>query len=88
MPHKVKTEWFSEMTALQEQIAAAHSASMVGSVRRALIEGEGEGYLEARLSENIVVRVEGEKSLIGKFAEVEITGARSWVLTGRVKNVL
>lgn len=88
VPHKVKTEWFSEMTALQEQIAAAHSASMVGSVRRALIEGEGEGYLEARLSENIVVRVEGEKSLIGKFAEVEITGARSWVLTGRVKNVL
>jgi hypothetical protein len=35
-----------------------------------------------------VVRVEGEKSLIGKFAEVEITGARSRVLTGRVKNEL
>ncbi len=88
VPHEVKTQWFREMTTLQEEIAAAHSASMVGTVRRALIEDAGDGFLEARLSENIVVRVEGDRSLIGNFAMVEITGARSWILTGKILNTL
>ena len=88
VPMEEKTAWFQEMTRLQEEIAAAQSASMVGTTRRALLENAGEGFLEARLSENIVVRVDGDPSLIGQVATVEITGARSWILTGRIKEVL
>ena len=44
--------------------------------------------LEARLPENIVIRVEGDPALVGRRADVEITGARSWVLNGRITNVL
>lgn len=88
VPIEEKTAWFREMTRLQEEIAAAQSASMVGSTRRALIENAGEGFLEARLSENIVVRVDGGPDMIGKIAMVEITGARSWILTGEITEVL
>jgi len=88
VPMEEKTAWFKEMTDLQEEIAAAHSASMVGKTRRALIEGAGDGFLEARLSENIVVRVEGGPDAVGRFAMVEITGARSWILTGRITEIL
>ena len=44
VPMEEKTAWFKEMTDLQEEIAAAHSASMVGKTRRALIEGAGDGF--------------------------------------------
>ena len=69
-------------------MAAAQSAAMVGQTRRALIETAADGYLEARLPENTVVRVEGDSALVGSRAVVEITGARSWILLGRIREVL
>ena len=88
VPAEEKSAWFREMTAAQEEIAAAQSAAMVGQTRRALIETAENGYLEARLPENIVVRVEGDPALVGRRAEVEITGARSWILLGKIAEVL
>lgn len=88
IPLEQKTEWFKEMLKAQENIAAAYSAKMVGTTARALIEGAGQGFLEARLSENSVVRVDGDRSLIGRWAMVEITGAGNWVLTGRIVSVI
>ncbi len=87
IPAQEKSAWFQEMTAVQEEVAAKQSAAMVGSVRTALIESAGESFLEARLPENIVVRVEGDESLIGKRARVEITDARSWILLGRILDI-
>lgn len=83
-----KSAWFKELTALQEEIAAGRSAAMVGLTRPALIEEEAGGILEARLPENLVVRVPGAPALVGRKAEVEITGARSWVLEGRITKML
>ena len=60
---------------------------MVGTTKRALIESEGNGFLEARLQENSIVRVQGDPSLIGRYAAVRITGARSFVLTGEIETV-
>ena len=79
-----KAAWFQEMTKLQEQIAAKQSAAMVGSVRDALIESAEGDYLEARLPENIVVRVPGDPSLTGQRVKVKITDARSWILFGEI----
>ncbi|HJD23761.1 MAG TPA: tRNA (N6-isopentenyl adenosine(37)-C2)-methylthiotransferase MiaB [Firmicutes bacterium] len=87
VPAQEKSAWFREMTAEQEKIAAAQSAAMVGQTRRALIEAAADGYLEARLPENIVVRVPGDPALVGRWADVEITAARSWILSGQIARV-
>ncbi|MDD3693386.1 MAG: tRNA (N6-isopentenyl adenosine(37)-C2)-methylthiotransferase MiaB [Oscillospiraceae bacterium] len=87
VPIEQKTEWFKEMMQVQEQIAAARSAQMVGTHSRALIENAGDEYLEARLSDNSVVRVQGDKSLVGRWALVEITSSGNWILNGRIVSV-
>ena len=83
---KEKSRWFAEMTALQEEISGERLATLVGSVRRTLIETDAGDYLEARLPDNAVVRVQGDPSLIGEYANVKITGARSFILTGEIIN--
>ncbi len=84
VPAAEKTAWLQELTALQETISAERLARLVGTRRRALIESAADGYLEARLPENSVVRVQGDNSLIGRYATIEITQARSWVMTGEI----
>ena len=83
---KEKSRWFAEMTALQEEISGERLATLVGSVKRTLIESDAGEYLEARLPDNAVVRVKGDATLIGQYANVKITGARSFILTGEIIN--
>ncbi len=80
-----KSAWFTEMTALQETLSAERLQALVGTEQRALLEAEGNGFLEARLSENSVVRVQGDPARIGEYVTVRITGARSFILTGEIK---
>ncbi len=83
-----KVAWFREMTALQETLSAKRTASMVGKSYKALIETQAGGFLEARLPDNIIVRVQGEESLLGRHAIVKITEAKSWILVGDIQEVL
>ena len=80
-----KSAWFSEMTALQESLSAERLQTVVGTTCRALIEMEGNGFLEARLPDNSIVRVQGDASLVGQYVRVRITGARSYILTGEIE---
>ncbi len=82
-----KTAWLKELTALQERISGERLAKLVGTTQRALLESAGDGYLEARLSENSVVRVPGDVSLIGRYATVRINDARSWIMNGEICSV-
>ncbi len=84
---ETKTAWLQELTALQEDISAERLAVLVGTTRRALLESACDGYLEARLADNSVVRVVGDEALIGKHAAVRITDARSWIMTGDIVSV-
>ncbi len=86
-PAETKTAWFAEMNKVQEEIAARRLAQMVGTQRRALIESEKDGFLEARLPENVVVRVQGDPQWIGHYAAVTVTSAQSWIADGRVDYV-
>ncbi|MBQ9414020.1 MAG: tRNA (N6-isopentenyl adenosine(37)-C2)-methylthiotransferase MiaB [Clostridia bacterium] len=79
-----KVQWFQEMTALQEQLSACRTAAMVGKTYPALIESSAGAFLEARLPDNTVVRVQGPDSLIGQHVDVMVTKAKSWVLTGEI----
>lgn len=84
---KEKSAWFQEMTALQERLSAGRMKAIVGQTRRALLEREENGVLEARLSDNIVVRVPGEGSAVGCWADVCITEARSWIVKGTIQKI-
>lgn len=83
-----KSKWFTEMTALQEELSGQRLAKLVGTVQKALIESDAGDYLEARLSENSVVRVQGTPDDIGKHALVRITAARSFILMGEIEQRL
>lgn len=86
-PAADKAAWFAEMNRVQEGIAARRLAAMVGTRRRALIESAGDGFLEARLPENVVVRVAGDPTLIGRYARIAITSAKSWIAEGEIESV-
>ena len=72
------------MTALQEEISAERLAKLVGTVHRTLVETDAGDYLEARLPDNAVVRVKADPALIGRYAYVKITAAKSYILEGDI----
>ncbi len=84
---EIKGQWLRELTALQEEMSALRLAPLVGTEQRALLESEGEGYVEARLADNSVVRVETDTSNIGRYARIRIDDARSWIMHGTVLTI-
>lgn len=87
IPAEEKTVWFQEMTALQERMSAARMQTMVGRTCRALLEKQENGVLEARFSDNMVVRVPGDPAAIGHWSDVRVTEARSWILNGEIEKI-
>lgn len=82
-----KSKWFKELCTAQEEIAGKRTASMVGKVYRVLVEpNEKEGYLTGRTGGNISIEFEGTDGLIGQFADIEITEAKTWILYGKMHN--
>lgn len=84
---ETKVAWLQELNKLQEAISGERLAKLVGTCQRALLESVGKGYLEARLPDNGVVRVAGEESWIGRYAEIMIEDARSWVMHGHISHL-
>ncbi|MDE3011324.1 MAG: tRNA (N6-isopentenyl adenosine(37)-C2)-methylthiotransferase MiaB [Pseudomonadota bacterium] len=72
--------------ALTDATAARTSAAMVGSVQRVLVTGHARkdgSELCGRCDNNRVVNFAGPASLIGRYADVEISGALPHSLRGR-----
>ena len=84
---ETKTAWLQELTNLQEEISAERLSVLVGTTQRALLESACDGYLEARLADNSVVRVIGDEQKLGRYAMVRINDARSWIMTGDIVSV-
>ena len=86
IPDKEKSRWFQELLQVQEEIAAARTAAMVGEVQRVLVEERNQksGKLAGRNGGNIIVEFDGGDELIGTFQPVKITVARNWLLTGEL----
>lgn len=87
VPAETKSAWFQELSALQEEVSAERLAKLVGTEQRALLESVGEGFIEARLPSNSVVRVQADPALIGRYATIRIDDARSWIMNGTVLSV-
>ncbi len=82
-----KTERMSRLLSVQESIAAQRNASLPGKKMKVLCESVSDGqdgYLMGRTAGNLTIDFPGDKSLIGMFAEVEITQAGNWQLRGRL----
>lgn len=78
---------FDRMIELQNIISAEKNAEYYGKNFEILVEGVSKtnpDFLTGRTDGGKIVNFAGEKDLIGKFAEVKITKAHTWSLTGEL----
>ena len=85
-PRKEKTDRMARLLKTQDEIAMELVKAQVGQTVRVLVEGYGraEGSLSGRLDNNLTVEFAGEESLLGRYAQVKLTGARATVLLGEL----
>jgi tRNA-2-methylthio-N6-dimethylallyladenosine synthase len=86
-PAEVKKARLARLQARINEMAAAISQSMVGTVQRVLVEGasrKDSHHLSGRTENNRVVNFEGHPRLIGQFVDVLISEALPNSLRGRL----
>ena len=84
-PREEKQMWFDKLLEVQNAMSAALHAAYMGETVRVLVDGESddpEFPLASRTEGNRLVRLKGDKSLMGKFTDVKITGSNTWALYG------
>ena len=72
-----KQKWFDRLLEVQNNMSAKLHAAYVGKTVRVLVDGESDDPEGNRL-----VRLKGDKALIGQFADVAVTGSNTWALYG------
>ena len=89
MPDPVSREekqvWFEKLVDAQNAISAKKHAAYIGRTVKVLVDGESddpEFPLAARTEGNRLVRMKGDKALIGTFAKAKITDSNTWALYG------
>ena len=78
---------FDRLLELANTISAEKHKAYEGRTLRVLIDGtsDSQGYnLSARTDGGRLVHLQGDPSLIGRFAEVKITGSNTWALYGEM----
>ena len=87
-PHEVKLARLQRLQALIDANTRRHSAAMVGSVQRILVEGPSKkdpGELQGRTENNRVVNfAAADAALIGQLADVRITESHNYTLRGEL----
>ena len=79
-----KSAWFTELLQVQEKIASARCANMVGQTVRVLCEEIGKKGISGRTEGNLIVTFPAEETIVGHFARVKITQATNWMLSGEL----
>ena len=85
VPREEKQKWFDRLVAVQNAYSAEKHASYIGKTVRVLVDGESDEPdwpLSCRTEGNRLVRVRGDKALIGTFADVTIQNSNTWALYG------
>ena len=78
---------FDRLLELANTISAEKHKAYEGQTLRVLIDGtsDSQGYnLSARTDGGRLVHLQGDPSLIGRFAQVKITGSNTWALYGEL----
>ena len=81
-PKEEKSRRFDRLCAVQNSISEEIHNSYIGKTMRCLIDGTDKELLTARTEGGRLVRLAGDPDLVGSFANVTITGATTWSLTG------
>ncbi len=79
-----KNRRFDRLCAVQNAISEKIHEQYIGKTMRCLIDGTDNDLLTARTEGGRLVRLEGDPTLIGSFADVTITGSTTWSLTGKL----
>ncbi len=82
VPHSEKVKWFTELTSLQERVAAKRIATLKGQRLRALVESFDKGVATGRTGYNLMVEFEGSEDMLGNFVELEIIDTDGYTLKG------
>ena len=80
-----KQKWFNKLLEVQNGMSARLHAAYIGKTVRVLVDGESDDAaypLTARTEGNRLVRMKGDKGLIGRFIDVKITDSNTWALYG------
>ena len=80
-----KRVWFEKLVDAQNAISAKKHAAYIGRTVKVLVDGESDDEafpLAARTEGNRLVRMKGERALIGTFAKAKITDSNTWALYG------
>ena len=83
-PKAEKNRRFDKLCAVQNAISEEIHSAYIGKRLRCLVDGRDGEHLTARTEGGRLVRFAGEDSLIGSFRSIEITGATTWSLTGKL----
>ena len=87
VPHQTSTERFERMLALQNKISDEKNSRFVGRTVRLLVEDQSKNDPTMLTGRGDCVRpihFKGDKSLIGEFVNVKITGAETFCLSGEI----
>lgn len=85
VPADVVTERFDRLLETVQKISCEMAERFTGTKQMVLIEEENkrmQGYLDGRLSNNHVVHLKGDASLIGKIVEVRLDECRGFYYMG------
>ncbi|MBQ8743128.1 MAG: tRNA (N6-isopentenyl adenosine(37)-C2)-methylthiotransferase MiaB [Clostridia bacterium] len=88
IPEEIKKERFARMIEKQSAISSGKNSVYLGSVQKVLVEGRSKtdpDKLTGRNEKNRLVHFVGDDSLIGKFANVRITEAETFSLSGELE---
>lgn len=80
-----KQKWFDKLLEVQNGMSARLHAGYIGKTVRVLVDGESDDAdfpLASRTEGNRLVRLKGDKELIGRFIDVRITDSNTWALYG------
>jgi len=80
-----KQKWFDKLLEVQNAMSAKLHADYIGKTVRVLVDGESDDAnfpLSSRTEGNRLVRLKGDKSLIGQFIDVKVTDSNTWALYG------
>ena len=86
VPEELIHPRFDRLLSRVQQIAAEECAKGVGQTARVLVEDvddHEEGWVTGRLGNNLMAHFPGDASLIGSYADVELTKARGFYYIGR-----
>lgn len=87
IPEEIKHKRFDKLKSLVESQIQENNQKYIGTTQKVLVEGtskNNEQMLTGRTDSNKVVIFEGEKSLIGNMAELEIVSEHMWYLKGKM----